>query len=521
MSKRWFIVTNTENLEFFFSCGLIVDPQGFPDNAYIIDPMNDIPVGYIPLFSEDNLFEALKKAKEEDVNLSDCLLEIDFRKLKSHFFVRQPSESLDNYAELALTSIAGSILDEFNEILLRAPLPISALKKIILRDSRSQYKTTKAFESLYNHTSAKFITIEPKMFGKASQKANLLERSNPELPNRDSTQPLPNRVIDYQRIFSFGGAVANLYYQTKNGRFSTKIFNEFVSQENKPFDTKFYTPFLAYFSNSPSNVSEESALYSLILRHIRNFSDIGESRYDLLDLLQDQEQLPNSFQRDCDAASKSLKKLVDRSISQDTDSIISKVLGYYNEEHSKIFLLLTMFFLRDHTETMLTYHHDQFQEEDYMLFSIFYGAINYFTKTPSFLRRTPDLSLWISFKMAEFANRSEAICSTIFLEPPKPILIHERFFPKSSGDYRLHDFYDWFGKYIMSNSDNFVSWKMTTKGEYLCSKGTMTFGTRQVQHAEIDFDKLEKNIILSIGKSANIFDVADVICAYKKYTKSS
>jgi len=32
---------------------------------------------------------------------------------------------------------------------------------------------------------------------------------------------------------------------------------------------------------------------------------------------------------------------------------------------------------------------------------------------------------------------------------------------------------------------------------------------------------LEKNIILSIGKSANIFDFSDVIGAYKKYTKSS
>ena len=63
-AKRWFIVTNTENLEFFLHCGLIVDKQGFSKNTYVNDIMCDTPEGYLPCSSQDHLWNGLKEAEK-------------------------------------------------------------------------------------------------------------------------------------------------------------------------------------------------------------------------------------------------------------------------------------------------------------------------------------------------------------------------------------------------------------------------------------------------------------------------
>ncbi|MCB0739115.1 MAG: hypothetical protein KDC92_16515, partial [Bacteroidetes bacterium] len=75
-SSRWFIATNTENLKFFYDCGLIVDRQAFPNKSYMHDMQAERPKGFLPCLSEDNLSEALKLAKSEDENLIACLVEI-------------------------------------------------------------------------------------------------------------------------------------------------------------------------------------------------------------------------------------------------------------------------------------------------------------------------------------------------------------------------------------------------------------------------------------------------------------
>ena len=87
-SKRWFIVTNTDNLKFFYDCGLIVDRQAFPNNSHMLDMQAERPKGFLPCFSIDNLSDALKSAKREDENLISCLVEIELKNI---------SVNLDSY----------------------------------------------------------------------------------------------------------------------------------------------------------------------------------------------------------------------------------------------------------------------------------------------------------------------------------------------------------------------------------------------------------------------------------------
>ena len=48
-SSRWFIATNTENLKFFYDCGLIVDRQAFPNKSYMHDMQAERPKGFFAL----------------------------------------------------------------------------------------------------------------------------------------------------------------------------------------------------------------------------------------------------------------------------------------------------------------------------------------------------------------------------------------------------------------------------------------------------------------------------------------
>src|SRR5690554_5720954 len=83
MSKkqRWLLPTNTENLELFLSQGLMTCWKGI--NGYIEDIMCDYPAGYIPLFADDNISEAIERSTEEDKNLTTCIIELDLAQINS------------------------------------------------------------------------------------------------------------------------------------------------------------------------------------------------------------------------------------------------------------------------------------------------------------------------------------------------------------------------------------------------------------------------------------------------------
>ena len=75
--QRWFLPTNTENLEIFLSQGAVSCAEGL-GAAYVRDVMSDYPLGYIPFFLEGSLSTAVKKSQVDDENLITCIIELDF-----------------------------------------------------------------------------------------------------------------------------------------------------------------------------------------------------------------------------------------------------------------------------------------------------------------------------------------------------------------------------------------------------------------------------------------------------------
>ena len=521
--NRWFVVTNTENLEFFFHCGLIVDRQGFSGNAYIADAMQERPDGYIPCFPQTNLWDALKAAKAEDDNLTECLLELDIKQFDSPAFYRTEELDKGRYNPFHIKNEIPSDTQVLSEILLPAPLPLSCIKNIILKDSKAQKSLVAKYELAYGTTRKKFITTAKKTEKffeqfKPKQADNTLSLES----ENNSTNPppigehIPSRLLNYKKAFSYGGALSLLYYQTKNGQKSTQIFKDFSANDAEPEPLNNIATLLAFFFNPTDDLDESVQLYSQVINCISGQTDVGVARYKVLQLLNDKERLPSGYSRDCGGLANSLTQLVDRTHTDDSDTIFTKLIEHYEAKEpgrSKIFILMTMFFVRDNSETMLKYYHSIFKEEDYSLLALFFGAVNGFINTPQIIRGVHDLSTWISFKMATYMHGKDSL--THFFSPHQPILIYDKCFKQKDTDKKLTNFCKKFGNEVGIPISKFVKWSMRSK-DHIYKNGEWEFDTEPKITAKVLFDQLEEFMLLKTIKEANdLFDFNPVIDAYK------
>ena len=263
MSKKWYIVTNNENLKHFINFGLIIDKQGFSDDSYIADAMDDIPIGYIPCFSEENLSLALKKSIEEDSYLESCLLEVDFDKIAHASVWGGCIGDLDKVTDQLKSPLKNIQNDEkINYILLPAPLPISIVKNIFLQNTEVKKDVQSAYELKFNTSNKRSI------FKTRLRLFNQKENQIPSMEGIAESWQAEERSIDYKKVFSYGGALGLLYYQTKNGVKSQKIF-DFYREE--VLDNSTYADFglgafmsLGGLENRVSNVQVNSIFYFLI-----------------------------------------------------------------------------------------------------------------------------------------------------------------------------------------------------------------------------------------------------------------
>ena len=521
-ANRLFIVTNNENLELFFDYGLIFDRQGFSEGTYFEDAMKNRPYGYIPCFPQRNLWDALKAAKTDDDNLTECLLEIDIKQINfASSFWRSNDLEKEKYCPVEIKKHLEIDSNILSEVLLPAPLPLSCVKKIILKDSKRQKSIISKYESNFGSGGGKPVTIEAKLFKEPKTKESTL----PLKPPNDFTDPtyisgeVPPRHLNYSTAFSYGGALSLLYYQTKNGRESTRIFEFFsgISLDHGRF--QHFLHLSALFSEKSDEDNESIQLYRKIINCIYDQGSIDETRFKVLQLLKSKNDLPPSYADDCGGLATSLTQLVERTNTDTYDAIFSKLIKYYETRESgrsKIFLLLTMFFVRDHSETMLKYYHSEFTEEDYALLAIFFGAINGFVNTPSIIRGSHDLATWASFKMAEYMHKQSQNNPAYFLEPSKPFMIYNKCFKSISTNNKLHDFYEWFSSEIINVPDSeFISWKQNE--EYEQKKEGQFFKTRPKTKAEVNYQHLENLIAKkTISDSNDLFSFNSIIDSYKK-----
>ena len=521
MSKKWYIATNTENLKHFIDYGLIIDKQGFTGTSYVVDAMQNVPEGYIPCFSAGSLFPALEKAKEEDENLSCCLLELDIKQIAETMScggLVQATDSIIYQKKDSIRELANS--EDINCILLPAPLPFSCIKNIILQDDKTKKNIQDAYGKLF---SVKNISFK-KLLNLFKRPKNIKERP-PELPNIEGKWEVEQRKIDYSKVFSYGGALGLLYYQTKNGRESTKIFKIFSDlfmETSINDDSELLKPFKSYLLDIQASEDSIINIYKLIMDKIINTTDASIARFNVLNILKNVD-VSEKYNSKCKVLAKRLEEIIERTIEVDAKTIFESIINkaYADDiEFKTITLLITMFFLRDNLKTMLKYYHSELTETHYSLLAIFFGMSYGVVSIPSEVRKIDDLSTWLSYKMAEYAHNIDEGNTVGFKEPKKPLLLYGDIIrSEPTKNHIVYSLYKWLddkfkNKINQSLVENIqkIPKKGSIENEYITSNGLSD--TRLAIKVEL----LEYYIQQQI-KEDTLFNSNEIILAYKKYTK--
>lgn len=517
-SPRWFIATNTDNLKFFYDCGLIVDRQAFPNNSYMHDMQAERPKGFLPCLSEDNLSEALKLAKREDENLIACLVEIELKNIRfEHFFVKSRK-----MGEFESVDREGFTLIDDVEILLPSPLPLSCIKNIFLSDAKNQKRLVQEFTLTFGEFSKDFFKSDAKLF-KALKPCN---ESTPEFQSfqsetdryRETVQlkDIPDHGLDYKKVFAYGNALFLGFYQTKNGRLSSELFEAFAS--NKLEEDKYHHLHpLASWVFDNQNESKLALFYSLVFDLIVAEDELGTVHYELLKLFENKTQLPPEYAHVSGLAIR-LRQILERTYEDTIDAYFSKLIKTSSSNEiwsSKIFLLISMIFIRDHSETLLKFYHEQFTEEDYFLLAVFFGLIKGIRTTPKEIKNIAGLRNWVSFKMAELMHQSNSAAIVFEKEPSLPALIHKRYLKKSSVP-KIQDALQKFCSHIKVDEAEVIAWKLVPKDEYKVNSGAITFSKRPSLYAEVDNKHLENLMLVkSIKETDELFDFNAVFKIFK------
>lgn len=539
MSNHWYIVTNTENLIHFINYGLIIDKQGFASSSYLTDAMKETPLGYIPCFTAECISSALTKAKIEDPNLRGCLLEIDPNQINNMQawggLVNAENSTIDNQASVSIDTLMHA--NYMNCVLLPAPLPFNLIKNIIFQDKETCEPIKELFYQNFHSwpTKKSFFTIKSSLFNKSKKNTAQDSYSNDLLESNHNWQPSP-RHLNYQRAFSYGGALGLLYYQTKNGQETTKAFETLGalagddnintgSHDRSSSSDSIIAPFMSYLAGFQSSKTGIDTLYQHLIDELILVDDHGVACELILSELKS-EHVPEQYKEKCVKLSKSLERIIDRTADKDPETILQIIINelYTEDIDFKHFaFLITLFFLRDHVETLLKYHHSSFTENHYMLLALFFGLTSGYVNIPDDIKRNYNLSLWLSFKMAEYMHNfnDRAI---IFKAPVKPLLLHgDLIKQKPSKNPKIHNFYEWLDKYLYPNREEIIQplieWKISLPKRYTVEnhKYLISEGKPDVL-ATIDNVLLANDMQKRI-QADELFSLNVMTAAYKKFTK--
>ncbi len=474
--RRWFLPTNTENLEFFLSSSLILDIDGFNKDAYIKDVMDGGPAGYIPFFSEDNLENAINKAREEDENLTCCIIELDLSQIQAMIVYAEvsslPAEENKFFPlEFGTADMADDV--QYTKVQIPAPLPLQCIKRIIFEDQSRKDENTRSLERKFGKYPNKIFMENSKLF---KERGN----TNSILPSESSDVSLelihlPDKSTNYNKTYSLGGMLALMFYQTKNGRRSVANFKEacdlkvLTGHDHKEFELS-----NNYFYTSGRQDEEYGLLYLDLLSLLsKDKGSIGEIKYEILNYLDSAENF-TELKVFVEQTAKILRSIEERTLGKSPEEYFTKLMATYDatKENKKIFMLLVMYFFRDNTETMLKFYHDDFNEIDYILFSMFFGMGCRYIGLPEHIKKIKGLGFYISNRMAEYHHKTHSGCVHSFktVTPPKFVIGG---LIKNSSNGEQDKFVEWFSsEFLKLDSLKFQSWECRGK-EFSCDSNTI------------------------------------------------
>ncbi len=397
--KKWFLPTNTANLGMMIAQGLISAPIGC--SKYYSDILSE-QLGYIPLFYEKEQLQlisaALTKAISESNSLIPCIIEINLNHILSGNVYTDTGDSVD---------LSKLTLDEFNvnRLFILAPLPLSCIARILFNNGDgSKDEFIKNTKILYRNVPLSSIKIEaPKNMAKFFN-----SNTNAIFDNDQNNKvELPKvTTVEYKKTYALGGILCALFYFSKNGGLSNRMFIEAcnLSKTDKKDIYDFSLIYNYFYSPEASQKDKDSTNKLLIaILDIIAGTNAEDSNELIIELLQSESLSEEGGFRE------RAKKLADELIEFHRNIIDIPISETFKisktaKEKSSIKLLLLMLFHRKDVGALIDFQLEVFEEEDYILFAILFGLRDTFIKVPKFLKEYDGLQFYISNLMAKYAH---------------------------------------------------------------------------------------------------------------------
>jgi len=443
--SKWYFPTNTINLRMIIAQGLITSPDGF--KKYYSDALEFQP-GWIPLYKDEVHPEAIQHCLSERENLTPCILEIDLNRIKGTAKAFKSQEFVDILLENINTI-------DINLIFILAPLPLSCIFSVIFRKAEEKDEFINDVKIRDNVVLGDIKLLSNKSYKKLFNVKTLpftykldIFSTFPESPAISIKEiKLPSNKINYEKIFSYGGMIVNLFYYAKNGHLSNNIFQSVIEchnfTDNQISDINLI---LEYFKKrkTEQSINSKKRMYNGIIRIAIRSDNFKE---DIIEFLESNSWEANIKKRAIDLANK-LRMF---------ESVITQTVSeQFKNAKTSLEKMLLMLFLREDSESLIEYDLNIFTEEEYILFAMLFGIRDKYSKTPRFIKETDSFLLMVSNKMASYAHE-EINSSLQFKNIERNLTIIDML--------KNYSFIKWFAKHLDVES-SFQTTIKIPKGDY-------------------------------------------------------
>ena len=480
-NNKWLLATNTDNMRSIIAQGLITGMDGF--EKYYSDYL-EIVKNYIPVFKNKLPSDVLNRAVSEDESLTTCIIEFNLNVI--HGVVKTLNET-NNIIDIDIMNV-----DEYSIVFIPAPLPLACIERIIFKNTKERV----IFENdakLYRNVPLIDIKLQS---NKTDEKLFInTELQEIDITNINTIDFISNNIINYPKIYSYGGLLATLFYSSKNGSLSNEFYHSISNSTNIDIlDNKDIQYIANYFKDVNTDDNILMQMYYLILDVTINTKKFKE---DVLEFLENFE-IPGYHNRTVEIANRliQLESTIDKTVSEQ-----------FKEAKTSIEKVLLMLFFRKNSKELIEYRFDALTEEDHLLFLMMFGIRDKFINIPKFIREFSGLQNDISLKMANYAHLSMNSSISFRVSKKSPPTLIDMF--------KLEEFKKWFAKeqkiesYFKTKIDipkGSYSFNITTSGVQIIFDGIIKAPSTEI---------VEKDLF-NFMSTFSLYDYNKILSKYEK-----
>lgn len=416
-AQSWLLATNHLNLLYMLAAGMVMGPAGFAGKHYR-DPSSGLS-GLIPVFREGVPELAIQQAVSEQKHLRPCIAELDLTGLSGQ--VRLVARNGD----VSTGTLPLSIGSEIGALLMRAPLPMTLVKRLLFRSpaDRKEFETSaRSFANIdlsdlsIEVAEQRFSSTQPMLWPLSEQ---------PDDKVQDAVDRAPARGD------AIGGGLAMLYQLANRSDLCCSVYrmasgagdaDDYSVVQRDPVLAGLMPWIESGVLRPESSVQARlfwGAIQTLVDARLRGST---EKPVDIvLGFLDDQ-----LFSLQEAGYRSRLERLISdmRSTFGLGGGTISQLFEHHKGTLSRPLLL---FCLRERCVDLLEFSHPDLSDEELVLAAILFGVRDGWIGLPVELRAAKGLSRFVEHRMFVAEWSQHGIRLSLDTAPPRPIPLRELF----------------------------------------------------------------------------------------------